>query len=453
MSKLSKCCCDCCITEEEMPWETVTLKAPYETCNGVTEPPTYPSQPLVRQGCCYVAEFVLSCQEPTVVCELWARRNHSFSYTADFYKTQTDFINRTTPLTTPLCDCIKYQTKQVSFDGKIRVYYVAQYEMSKLRITVGKALTKCDEDAEPVCRFFIATTYYYSILEDISNAYVYKKIDNACTGVYRNGICSYTNSWTEEDGTDSDNCPEGLVPDPFASENDVGSFTRIKFYDTLPTGEVSLTNADSLPNSCCTGKTNCTFVVVPCGLSDTASSDRCLPALPQFDGEFEPLCSGVDPTNPQNNNSFGDSTGCATVAPTKDGVTVLTQAYFIDGPCNFVQDAPFIPNCLQDYPGFDYLVFEKDPDGVLGIPSMCNTLNDYCLGGDDPPLEEFCEVEGSTGCCFKFDANGMPIANNCIDLQEPCRLEISDLACSITTSHFTAGDVCFPVPTVTLEFA
>jgi hypothetical protein len=84
---------------------------------------------------------------------------------------------------------------------------------------------------------------------------------------------------------------------------------------------------------------------------------------------------------------------------------------------------------------------------------MCNTLNDYCLGGDDPPLEEFCEVEGSTGCCFKFDDNGMPIANNCIDLHEPCRLEISDLTCSITTSHFTAGDVCFPVPTVTLEFA
>jgi hypothetical protein len=78
VSKLSKCCCDCCITEEEMPWETVTLKAPYETCNGVSEPPTYPSQPLVRQGCCYVAEFVLSCQEPTVVCELWARRNYSF---------------------------------------------------------------------------------------------------------------------------------------------------------------------------------------------------------------------------------------------------------------------------------------------------------------------------------------------------------------------------------------
>lgn len=452
MSKLSKCCCDCCITAEEMPWETVTLKAPYETCNGVSEPPTYPSQSLVRQGCCYVAEFELDCQTATNVCDLWARRNYSFSYTADFYKTQTDFINRTTPPITPVCDCIKYQTKQVSFDGKIRIYYLAQYDLIRLRITVGKALTKCDEDAEPVCRFFVATTYYYTILEDISNAYVYKKIDNACTGVYRNGICSYTNSWTEEDGTDSDNCPEGLVVNPATAELDIGSFTRIKFYDTLPTGEVSLTNADSLPNSCCTGKTNCTFVVVPCGLSDTAANDRCLPALPQFDGQFEDICyPGMQ--DDRSNPGFGDSTGCFSILPKNEAVLVMTQAYFIDGPCNFVQDAPFTPNCLQEYPGFDYFVSENDPDRIFGNPSMCGTLNDYCLGGEDPPLEEFCEVEGSTGCCFKFDANGMPIANNCIDLQGSCQRDLRDLTCSITTDHFTAGDVCFPVPTVTLEFA
>jgi len=452
VSKLSKCCCDCCITEEEMPWETVTLKAPYETCNGVTEPPTYPSQPLVRQGCCYVAEFELDCQTATNVCDLWARRNYSFSYTADFYKTQTDFINRTTPPTTPVCDCIKYQTKQVSFDGKIRIYYLAQYDLIRLRITVGKALTKCDEDAEPVCRFFVATTYYYTILEDISNAYVYKKIDNACTGVYRNGICSYTNSWTEEEGTDSDNCPEGLVVNPATAELDIGSFTRIKFYDTLPTGEVSLTNADSLPNSCCTGKTNCTFVVVPCGLSDTASSDRCLPALPEFDGQFEDICyPGMQ--DDRSNPGFGDSTGCFSILPKDEAVLVMTQAYYIDGPCNFVQDAPFTPNCLQEYPGFDYFASEKDPDRIFGNPSMCGTLNDYCLGGEDPPLQEFCEVEGSTGCCFRFDDQGMPIANNCIDLQGSCQRDLRDLTCSITTSHFTAGDVCFPVPTVTLEFA
>jgi hypothetical protein len=336
-------------------------------------------------------------------------------------------------------------------NGKIRIFYLAEYELIRLRITVGKALTKCDEDAEPVCRFFVATTYYYSILEDISAPYVFTSFDISCTGVYRDGICSYTNAWTVEDGTDSDNCPDGLVIDPSTAELDIGSFTRIKFYDTLPTGEVSLTNADSLPNSCCTGKTNCTFVVVPCGLSDTAASDRCLPALPQFDGQFDDLCAGGT-TEDGRNGIFGDSVGCPSVAPDKRAIVVQTQAYFDDGPCNFVQDAQMVPGCFEEYPGFDYFVYDDPPCSLCDF-TLCGTLSPFCLGGDDPPLQELCEVEGSTGCCFRVLPGGGLLAQNCIDLQGDCQRDINDFVCSITTDHFTAGDVCFPVPTVTLEFA
>lgn len=452
MGTLSQCCCDCCITPEEMPWTEVTLKAPLQSCEPGFDPenPTYLTEQFERQGCCYVAVFDIGCFEETEVCQLWVKRSYNFEYDALFYRTQSDYIDPPDPLN-PVnetdCPCIPFQSKHVEFNGKARVWWWASYDHVIVRVTVGKALTQCDGDAEPICRYFIAATYEYTIREKISPPYYYTKKDISCTGVYRDGICSYTNAWTIEDGVDSDTCPiEDNASWGFGTM-DRWRFSRVKFYDTLPTGPISFTDADSLPRPCCGGETNCTFAQVPCGLNNTGVAEKCLPQLPQFVGEFDPVC--YDTPDGSNFNGFGDAWGCPTLVTDKEPVTVFTESYYVYGPCEFVR-VDNTPNCLQDYPGNDYFTLEDVSDGF--VITMCGTLNSYCLGGDDPPFEELCEKEGTTGCCFRTSPTGLQ-AENCLDLRDSCQLDITNYSCSIVTTHYTAGNICLPVPTVTLEFA
>jgi len=461
VSKLSKCCCDCCITAEEMPWETVTLKAPYETCNGVTEPPTYPSATFERRSCCYIAEFELGCQPWIYDCHLWVKQNFDLSYNVAIYDIKTAYAS-SLPATD--CPCIHVQDVSYSSLDIVRLFAVNKRKLTKITVSVGKVLVKCSGDAEATCKYYVASTWEFEAKADAAGGLggfepSYRTATETCTGVYREGFCSYTDETTTVIGTTSDACPEDLAETWFLNHDGIEydfKVSRIKLYDTLPVTPVSITDADEPPVSCCGGETGCELEIDPCGLNLV---DNCYKPLADFAGVDLAAfyCQSIDEN--------GDLViTCPTVLD-KVGVTIKSQAYVTDGngcSSTCVGDASYL--CEDDYPGIDRLICG------YGIDSEGNPYPlDFGVAGSCGDPYEFCTVEGCAnagGDCYVYTSPNCGIApalEDCPDLakrksagggNDTCRRDITDLVCTIGEPVVDNDwEICFTLPTVTLEFA
>jgi hypothetical protein len=457
-----------------MPWETVTLKAPYEDCEtggggvgigeGEGDPPTYPSATFERRSCCYVAEFDFGCQPWIFDCHLWVKQNFSTSYSIAEYDIKTAYASS---LPATECPCIQTQDTDYTNTQIVRLFAINRRKLKKITVSVGKVLVKCAGDTEATCKYYVASTWEFDanaaaygglgIVTDSS----YNSTTISCTGVYRQGFCSYTDTTTTTSGTISDACPESVDADWFDDNPSIFyqfKVSRIKLYDALPTTPVSITDADEPPVSCCGGETGCELEIDPCGLNLV---DNCYKPLANWsDQNLNPLlfCQTFD----ENGNLIIE---CPTIL-SKEGLTIKSQAYKVDGSgCSStcIGDTSYL--CEDDYPGVDRLIcgYTLDEDGN-SVPVEYPLATGSC---GDP--YEFCTVEGCAsagGDCYVYTApncNIAPALEDCPDLarrksagggNDTCQRDITDLVCTIGEPVVNNDwEICFTLPTVTLEFA
>lgn len=470
MGTLSQCCCDCCITPEEMPWTEVTLKAPYEDCGppviGVDpEPPSYPTAQFVRQSCCYVADFPFTCQPWSFNCQLWAHQDFDISFDKSVYGVKAAYASNQSGFD---CPCILTQTESTSRYSKDRLFAAARYRLSNIRVHVGKVLVKCDGDAEAACKFYIAATYEFDV-DYGTYLKQYLLTSEECVGVYRDGFCSTTETYTSESGTNTDTCNiDATYFDSNPSFSDVVRISRIKFYDTLPIVPVSLSDADEPPVSCCGGDAGCEPEISPCGLNIV---DNCV-AFFTFDlesGDLSALsncaqilddesilvhCPTVEAKQGFTGTTIGftlDANGCATACVNDIGEGI--QSFPSSGYA-----------CTKDYPGLDrlycYSYFVDGEEVRVYFPStiICNLPYEFCT-------VEGCSQQGND--CILLDGPdcfGSPFALvDCPDVypsafgdndRKTCRVDISNLSCTKGAVEVnTLNAICFALPTVNLEFA
>lgn len=469
MGAISKCCCgDCCLSDEDMPYASVTLITPSENCEGGPgggvgvgvgegEDLSPPVANFQQFGCCHQAEFVLNCQPQVEICELWAKRKTDWGFTVKYYAAKKGYINTEDPNDCD-CDCTLYQTKTIDATETVRVFFGQKYQLIRLLVNVGQVKIQCIGDAVAACKFYIAVTYIYQIYEGNSLPIQYKQIDKACTGNYDPPECSTSTSWTEESGTDSDTCPEGSIN--YLPESNV-TITRAKFYDELPTGQVTIGQNDDVPFSCCDGKTGCVVTQPSCGLS--FGNDRCLTAVP----------------------NYPEIGSCALYGIVQNGVLVGVQCYEVKTNGMFspvpytvecVSDAgEEINDCFWDY-GFQcsgntlgvdrFVVNASSSPTNTGLEgdNICSTLDvNYlnpgtvagptCIEGS-PSQVGFsgCIIDG---CCItRTGPQGEILYNDLCNVFDVfCGRKIEGYTCSTVRTDYTVGDVCIPLPNVTLEFA
>ena len=486
MGTLGTCCCGCCLEEAEMPYSTVTLKAPYYAC-GEGEP-SYPTEIFSALNCCYQAVFRLEnlgqCPPETFNCYLWAKREVNISYSAEYYNALIDYITTLPPAEPPPvpsdfdCPCTLVQTKDVSIEGTSRAFLLQGYRLDKITITVGKAKVKCDEDESPVCRYFIASSWEFIVTEDIPFPSHYYKKTISCTGNFLNGDCSITNSWIEESGTDSDVCPyDDFVRFPVDS---TVTISRVKFYDTLPDpGEITITGDDDEPFNCCSGKTNCEITEPTCGIE---VGSNCIPNAPTYD-EWLNVISIGQAQGPFNLVPCGEylfqtsmliydwdteAWLCLQVCENgymPAGIT-YTDVYYCDpesSGCCTLYGLCEVTTIGWDSFGNPLGTCPTHGPGAEGMEgfSPCGTLDvDYvndiwpsppaspsCLGGANPPEPGLC----TTGECCSYEDNGFQIEFNCLYLGPSCGRKIVDFTCTHNRTDYTVGGLCIPIPSVTIE--
>ena len=284
MGGIGQCCCTCCLASEDIPFSQVTLKAPFENCGGYGPPEEFPTLSLQQSdvfGCCYVGTHSFACQPPTTSCELYAKRKTDWSFKVEYHRSSNCYLPAGSDWATDCGNqsvCRLVQTKTVNATTSARVFFKHTRELINVEITVGKAQIKCDGDTDPVCKYFIAATWSYRVTEGLSSLLYYRKFDFVCTGNFEVDNCSLSTSWTVQNGSDSDSCPSDFYFGGGTTK--VVKFTRAKFYDSLPTGEVTITKDDKPPFACCGGKTNCEVFQSTCGLD--FSGDRCVAPLPPY---------------------------------------------------------------------------------------------------------------------------------------------------------------------------
>jgi hypothetical protein len=403
----------------------------------------------------------LDCQPWIYDCHLWVKQNFDLSYNVAIYDIKTAYAS-SLPATD--CDCIHVQDIAYSSLDIVRLFAVNKRKLTKITVSVGKVLVKCSGDAEATCKYYIASTWEFEAKADAAGGLggfepSYQTATKSCTGVYREGFCSYTDETTSVIGTTSDACPEDLAETWLAGEGGITyefKVSRIKLYDTLPTTPVSITDADEPPVSCCDGETGCELQVDPCGLNLV---DNCYKPLADWAGvdlaAF--LCQSIDEN--------GDLVITCPYVLDKVGVTIKSQAYVVDGngcSSTCVGDVSYL--CENDYPGIDRIIcgYQTDSEGNQ-IPVYLEP--DFSCGNP----YEFCTVEGcaNTGSdCYVYTApncNINPALEDCPDLSNRksagggstvCRRDITDLVCTIGEPVVNNDwEICFTLPTVTLEFA
>lgn len=464
MGKLTTCCCDCCIEPAEMPYTTVTLKAPLGCLDpgggvgaGLGEDPEYPVANFERQGCCYVAEFDIGCQDWIYDCKLMAKQSISASYTRDEYQSKVPYVAYGVE---PDCDCIKVQTISSTIDETHRAFVASRHRLKSVSIIVGKALVQCDGDESPACKYFIAVNYEFD--GDATLLYegsVLPKIDATtnCTGHYRNGDCSVTSSKSTSSGWDSDSCPSeesiaGQFDDPLYQYAMNRFITRLRFYDTLPSGiDVSINNADLPPMNCCGSETGCELKSEPCFVN------------------VEDNCVVVVSANPGTSDFYGRSV-CVEVAqdatitlscPTKIdrvGITRYIKVYRVDSSCPYwcgegdVNTYGPIYTKACDFPGFEQLICGYDDNGDP-------ILQGFQGGPGCDPIEGLCNYDSGCvatagGCYLLTDVNCGTVGGvqTCPDLEYLCRVDYTDPVCTIgDVSTFGDFEVCFQIPAVTIR--
>lgn len=471
MSKLGKCCCDCCIDPTEMPWTTVTLKNQLTGCTtgGGYSPPT---STFERTNCCYTATFNVSC-DWEYTCGLWASQTGTFSFGVDQYKPKVAYVG---PGDTASCPCVLVQSRTVAGTVTGRVNFFNRRRLSSIQITVGKTLVQCAEDASPVCRFYIATTYNYEVCESISGMCFAPDwdIDYTCTGIYRDTECSITNSWTSTSPyptcTDIMNslnvfgeCTEGG-----GGQTTSYSFDRIKFYDALPGTDVTIGSGDKPPASCCTSKTSCQPTQRPCGT--TGNYDECTPNLSAYSGAEFPAFCGCEPVPESLIPGFHyESTG--EQCPTKVDKIAFDawSRIFYGTTCKVHVQNDTSYRCNYSAPGFDKFggclnLVNDTTNEAIDAPFAWSDFPWLdaafltCLGGDTPPpAPAGCFVTGgcSDGKCGVQSATGSTSYIFCPEFEdEYCRIDIKDFTCSVgSVVNYTTGSVCYTAKSVTLGFS
>lgn len=487
MGCFGKCACsECCIEESEMPYTTVTLKSPDKTtCPSGPGVDPDPTETFVRGECCYTARFELPCQPvQNRTCALFAKQTTDFSFDAIYYQSLLSY-NPPGTYESPddfSCPCVAVQKRSVSVQSAARIFFEQYFKLEAVSIHVGKMKIKCDGDENPVCKFYIAATSEYRIHEGISQAQysVVKQI--ACSGLFEDGNCSITNSWTEEDGLNSDTCPEGIS---FAGSGTLSYFTRVKFYDSLPaSGDVTITNSDDIPFDCCSGKTNCEITQLNCGLSiDSNCLGSVAPWFAEQDNTLFRLvpCAAPGLTTRLEPVYFDEALNAyVCYSPVVNGYRLPTQAaiyevWIFSGTC--YDDEPGLGQfCVSQGIGFDRFGRPGSTPGNLeGVDgadwsTMCDTAivdacdfnpaqfacgetvyTPTCEGGEDPPLPGLCE---SDDCCQQLLPGGGVSVTNCKYLDNTyCGLKLQNFTCNAVRTDYTVGNNCVPIPSVTVGLA
>ena len=466
MGTLGTCCCGCCLEPEEMPYTAVQLVAPLDDCEGGLgdglggvgqgigggggpEEPQYPEASFIQGTCCFIADFNLACQQYTEHCGVWASQDLDFSYKAEFYKLKPSYLEEPGAAD---CKCELVQTKLVDYDRTDKIYWIARYKLKTIRIHVGKINVQCDGDEAPACKYYVAASYIFEVCETALgwtggiSQYPQFTIDYTCTGNYRAGECSLTSTYQE--ASTINNCTDVLNQDPwqFCNQTDIKIISRIKLFDTLPTGQVTITNADLPPVNCCGNETGCVVIGQPCGLE---LIDNCVPNLPTYNGDdMDYFCQqviGNNPGPPPYDDECEIVIGCPEIQ-TKTGIDFPCDEYVFDEASGCYE---LVERSTKNTPGLDrFTCGYCDTEGgrVYYYLDMYGTFSDCGIPG-------LC----TTGeCCF--DEISPEIQYNCPEFISSntfgahCRIDITDYVCTIgELQTYSVGSFCFNLPTVTIE--
>jgi hypothetical protein len=449
-----------------MPYESVSLISPLDDCEGglgggsigIGGPggpgePIYPSAEFNPAGCCFTADFNLGCQEYVEHCGVWAQQDLGFAYQVEYSRPTISYHGEPGDHD---CSCVLIQTENVTFSRTDKIYWVARYKLKTIRIHVGKVLVRCDGDEAPACKYYVAASYVfevcdYPLLWDAGvTLFPEYTIDTTCTGNYRPGNCSYTG--TSQEASTINNCQDVLNADPwqFCSETEIKIISRIKLYDALPSGQITITSADLPPVSCCGSETGCIVSGQPCGLQ---LIDNCVPNLPTYNGPpasdhyFCQQPTGGLPGPPPYAESCEIVVGCPEVEA-KQLAEGTCEGYVFDADSGCYA---FDGSVLDSWPGLDrfycghcetdegIVKYYTDMYGTFGacaFTGLCLT-GECCFTPDNPDAQFSCQE-------FYGDQFGSPY----------CSVTISDYTCTIGELQTnTVGAFCFNLPSVTIELS
>ena len=471
MGCFGKCGCPCCLEAEEMPYESVSLIAPLDDCEGGLgdglggggvgigggigggpETPIYPSANFAPAGCCFTADFNLACQEYVEHCGVWAQQDLDFAYKVEYSRPTISYHDATGGHD---CDCVLIQTANVVYSRTDKIYWVARYKLKTIRIHVGKVLVKCDGDEVPACKYYVAASYVfevcdYPLLWDAGvTLFPEYQIDYTCTGNYRPGNCSYTG--TSQEASTINNCQDLLDADPwqFCNESEIKIISRIKLYDALPSGQITITNADLPPVNCCGDETGCIVSGQPCGLQ---LIDNCVPNLPTYNGDpasdyyfCQKSLEGVPGPSPDDEGCENIVVGCPQIEA-KQSIEAICEGYTFDSQSGCYAYDGNVPDV---WPGRDrfYCGYCETDDGIVkyysdmygtfgacAFAGLCLT-GECCFNCDNPEVQVVCQE-------FYSDIFGSPF----------CNVTISNYTCTIGELQTNAvGAFCFNLPSVTIE--
>ena len=461
MGCFGKCGCPCCLDPEDMPFTSVSLIAPIDDCEGGLGGPIedigigggggliYPSASFSQAGCCYVADFDLGCQSYVKNCAVLATVDIDYGLNVDYYRNKASYIN---PGGTPDCPCIKVQSSRIDSHVRHKAWWLERHKLIGIQIHVGKANVTCS-GGEPACKFYVAATYIFEACEFIlgwnsgTSFYPEYTVDHECTGVYRAGTCSYTGS--SQSASTVNDCNDLLSEFPEQFCNSLGRkyISRIKLFDALPTGQVSITNADLPPVSCCGGATGCTIAGSPCGLN---LDSNCVGNVPQFTDILYLGCQSqaanpIGPGEPPYNEDCEIVMGCPEVQ-SKTAEPDGTCEYFVfesETGC-YEQKQPVV---TAPRPGQDTLSCGFcDTEGGrvyygFFFTEICNAGSFLCLTGE---------------CCLALEDRNIQFP--CKEFSDTdsgfCRVDISNFTCDISeVQHYSGGAFCYALPTVTIQLA
>jgi hypothetical protein len=318
-----------------------------------------------------------------------------------------------------------------------------------LRVHVGKIRVQC-EGGESACKFYVAVSYIFEHCEfvlgwDASGVTFYPEFTNTydCTGVYRDGTCSFSNQFENTSTINDCNDLMAAFPAQYCNESQQKIISRIKLFDTLPTGQISITDADYPPVSCCGGSTGCTITGSPCGLSII---DNCMPNLPQYAETLAVFCQRFD--------AAGEppyAEGCEIIV----GCPVIRN---LPGPESLQCSNYFIYNETVDC----FVLVGGQSAGSGNIITSTTLSCGYCVEDGQtnwanvgPILSDLCAPGATlclTGeCCQNELVNSPQFV--CQEFYEGlCATVISDLDCTVgEVQYFTGGAFCFNLPTVTIQ--
>jgi len=443
-----------------MPFTSVSLIAPIDDCEGGLGGPTesigvgggglvYPSAGFSQAGCCFVANFELGCQEYVKNCAVLATVQTNISAKFEYYRRKIPYLaNPSDPVS---CPCVLIQSNLVSEQTIHKAWWLERHKLIGLQVHVGKILVQCS-GGQPSCKYYVAVSYIFEHCEfilgfDGSGITFYPEYSNSydCTGVYRNGTCSFSNQFGTSSTINNCNDLKANFPEQFCTQLQRKIISRIKLYDTLPTGQISITNADLPPVSCCNGLTGCTVTGSPCGLN---LDSNCMPNLPQYSGSLSVFCqtptaAGVPPYA----EGCEINIGCPTIRSLSVPDNFACPDYFVYN--NSV-------NCYVFYaPG--------DQGAGSGNVVTSTTLScGYCVEDGQtnwanlgPIITDLCRPNATlclTGDCCQYElVNSTQFV--CHEFYDGlCAEVVSNLQCTIgQAQYFSGGAFCFKLPTVTIQ--